>query len=185
MSSPTYCARMPSPIGPLLLVGTGDALTGVGLPSGRDGLQPDPAWIETLTPFKEAVRQLEAYFAGALRQFDLPLAPEGTPFQLRVWRALRDIPYGETTSYGEVARRIGKPAAVRAVGAANGRNPLAIVIPCHRVIGSNGRLVGYGGGLPMKAALLELERRGARPAGNPRQALLFPAADPGGRDVRP
>jgi methylated-DNA-[protein]-cysteine S-methyltransferase len=176
---------MPSPIGPLLLVGTGNALTAVGLPSGRDRLEPGPGWIEAAAPFAEAVRQLEAYFAGTLRQFDLPLAPEGTPFQQRVWRALLDIPYGETESYGALARRIGRPAAVRAVGAANGQNPLAIVIPCHRVIGSNGRLVGYGGGLAMKAALLDLERRVTRPDGDPRQALLFPPVDPGGRDVRP
>lgn len=185
MSSATCYARMPSPLGSLLLVGTGGALTAVGLPSGRDGLEPDPAWIEAAAPFAEAVRQLDAYFAGTLRRFALPLAPEGTPFQQRVWRALVEIPYGETVSYAELARRIGRPAAVRAVGAANGQNPLAIVIPCHRVIGSDGRLVGYGGGLAMKAALLDLERRVSRPGGEPRQAPLFPAADPGGRDVRP
>ena len=203
MSSAACYTRMPTPIGPLLLVGTRDALTAVGLPSGPDGLEPGPGWIETSAPFAEAVRQLEAYFAGTLRQFDLPLAPEGTPFQQRVWRALLDIPYGETVSYAEVARRIGRPAAVRAVGAANGQNPVAIVVPCHRVIGSDGRLVGYGGGLAMKAALLEHERRAVsggpdrwanhaadrpgrhRPrAHDPRQVLLFPTGHPGGRDVR-
>jgi methylated-DNA-[protein]-cysteine S-methyltransferase len=93
-----------------------------------------------------------------LRTFDFPLAPQGTPFQQQVWRALCDIPYGETTSYGELARRIGNPNAVRAVGLANGSNPIAIIIPCHRVIGSNGSLTGYGGGLPIKKALLALER---------------------------
>jgi methylated-DNA-[protein]-cysteine S-methyltransferase len=168
--------RAPSPLGPLMLVGTTDALSAIWLPSGRDRLDPEPEWVESATPFKEAVRQLDAYFAGALRQFDLPLAPAGTAFQRQVWRALCDIPYGETVSYGELARRIERPAAVRAVGAANGQNPISIVIPCHRVIGSDGRLVGYGGGLPAKSALLTLERRvagtPARP-GRPRQGALF------------
>lgn len=174
--SPFRYARMPSPLGPLLLVGTGDALTAIGLPSGRDGFEPDPSWTESTAPFAEARCQLEAYFAGELRQFDLRLEPAGTPFQQRVWGALREIPYGETVSYSELARRIGRPSAVRAVGAANARNPLAIVIPCHRVIGSDGRLVGYGGGLPAKSALLALERRvvgaPARLVG-PRQGALF------------
>jgi methylated-DNA-[protein]-cysteine S-methyltransferase len=168
--------RAPSPLGPLLLVGTGDALTSIWLPSGRDRIEPDPDWIESAQPFVEAVRQLDAYFAGRLRQFDLPLAPKGTAFQQRVWEALLDIPYGETVSYGELARRMGRPSAVRAVGAANGQNPLSIVIPCHRVIGSDGRLVGYGGGLPAKSALLALEQRvagaPARPV-RPRQGALF------------
>ena len=107
---------------------------------------------------KETIRQLRAYFSGKLEQFDLPLAPEGTPFQLEVWRRLCEIPYGETISYGELARRIGNPNASRAVGLANGSNPIAIIIPCHRVIGSNGKLTGYGGGLPIKEKLLALER---------------------------
>jgi len=106
---------------------------------------------------RESLRQLTAYFAGRMTEFDLPLAMQGTEFQRRVWSALREIPYGETCSYGELARAIGKPAAVRAVGAANGRNPIAIVVPCHRVIGASGKLVGYGGGLPMKQMLLGLE----------------------------
>jgi len=185
MSLATCYVRFHSPIGPLLLVGAGNALSAVGLPSGRDTFEPRADWVETAAPFAETIRQLDAYFAGALRRFDLPLAPEGTPFQQRVWRALVDIPYGETVSYAELARRIGRPAAVRAVGAANGQNPLAIVIPCHRVIGSDGRLVGYGGGLAVKAALLELERGVSRPSGGPRQPPLFSAVDPGGRDVRP
>ena len=111
---------------------------------------------------REAIRQLAAYFAGELEIFDLPLAPEGTPFQLAVWRRLNDIPYGETISYGELARRLGNPKASRAVGLANGANPIPIVIPCHRVIGSNGKLTGYGGGLPIKEKLLALERRQLR-----------------------
>ena len=176
MSKVTDYTRCPSHLGPLLLVGSGDALTAIWLPSGRDRLEPDPGWIEAAEPFAEAVRQLDAYFAGTLRQFDLPLAPEGTSFQQRVWRALLDIPYGQTVSYAELARRIGQPSAVRAVGAANGQNPLSIVVPCHRVIGSDGRLVGYGGGLPAKSALLALERRVVvEPArrGSPRQGALF------------
>jgi methylated-DNA-[protein]-cysteine S-methyltransferase len=175
MSPDLFYTRAPSPLGPLLLVGTADALTFIWLPSGRDRLDPEPDWVESVRPFKEAVRQLDAYFAGRLRQFDLPLAPDGTTFQRRVWRALCDIPYGETVSYGELARRIERPTAVRAVGAANGQNPISIVIPCHRVIGSDGRLVGYGGGLPAKSMLLDLERRGAGAArpGRPRQTTLF------------
>jgi len=176
MSPVTYYTRVPSPLGPLLLAGRTEALTGIWLPSGRDRVDPEPHWIESAKTFAEAARQLGAYFAGALRRFDLPLAPEGTPFQRRVWRALVDIPYGETISYAELARWIERPSAVRAVGAANGQNPLSIVIPCHRVVGSDGRLVGYGGGLPAKSALLALERRGvgapARPV-RPRQEALF------------
>jgi methylated-DNA-[protein]-cysteine S-methyltransferase len=115
-------------------------------------------WKESRTPFQEAIRQLKAYFTGRLHVFDLPLKLEGTPFQLKVWKALQRIPYGETLSYGELARRIGRPGAHRAVGAANGRNPLSIVIPCHRVIGASGKLTGYGGGLEAKERLLALER---------------------------
>jgi methylated-DNA-[protein]-cysteine S-methyltransferase len=175
MSSVFY-TQAQSPLGPLLLVGTGEALTGIWLPSGRDRRDPEPGWIESPRAFREAVRQLDAYFAGKLRQFDLPLAPGGTPFQQRVWQALLGIPYGETVSYGQLARSIDRPSAFRAVGAANRQNPQAIVIKCHRVIGSNGQLVGYGGGLPVKSALLELERRVAGKPGRPerpRQGALF------------
>jgi methylated-DNA-[protein]-cysteine S-methyltransferase len=121
---------------------------------------PAPEWRrdDRARALRSAVRELEAYFAGELRQFSIPLAPVGTPFQLDVWNALRAIPYGETRSYGQLAERIGRPSAVRAVGAANGANPLPIVVPCHRVIGSNGSLTGFGGGLPLKQALLALER---------------------------
>lgn len=119
---------------------------------------PPPCPVDDDHPLvRECLRQLKAYFAGQLFDFDLPLDMHGTEFQRQVWHALRDIPYGETTSYGTLARRIGRPAAVRAVGAANGQNPIAIVVPCHRVIGSSGKLVGYGGGLPMKQMLLHLE----------------------------
>jgi len=146
-----------SPVGRLLLAGDASALRVLAFAEGRRPMAPDPAWVESAEPFREVVRQLAAYFAGERRRFDLPLDPAGTPFQLSVWRALCAIPYGETISYGELARRIDAPRAVRAVGAANGQNPLAIVIPCHRVIGHDGRLTGYGGGLPVKRALLALE----------------------------
>ena len=125
---------------------------------GRDKEKIQPDWEPDRRMLKEPVRQVEAYFSGTLKDFDFPLAPQGTTFQTSVWKELLRIPYGETISYGELARRLGNPKAVRAVGLANGSNPIAIVIPCHRVIGSNGSLVGYGGGLPIKQALLALER---------------------------
>jgi methylated-DNA-[protein]-cysteine S-methyltransferase len=147
-----------SPIGSLLLAGDEQGLRYLMFAEGRRVAQPKPDWEPDGDRLKETARQLTAYFAGTLREFDVPLAPEGTPFQVQVWRALRGIPYGETMSYGALAQRIGNPKAVRAVGLANGSNPIAIIIPCHRVIGSNGSLTGYGGGLPIKKALLELER---------------------------
>ncbi len=151
-----------TPIGTLRLVGDERHLARVDLPNAA-ARAPDPAWREkqrTLpAALRDARRQLSEYFAGDRRVFDLPLAPDGTAFQRRVWQELRGIPYAETISYGELARRIGQPTASRAVGAANGRNPLAIVVPCHRVIGADGALTGYGGGLPVKEALLALERR--------------------------
>jgi len=120
--------------------------------------KPAAGWERHDAAFGDVATQLTAYFEGRRRTFELPLAPEGTPFQMRVWNALLEIPYGETISYGELAARIGDRSASRAVGLANGSNPLPIVIPCHRVIGSNGKLTGYGGGLPIKARLLALER---------------------------
>lgn len=147
-----------SPIGSLLLAGDDAGLRYLLFTGGRNGAQPKPDWEPDGGTLGETARQLTAYFAAKLRQFDVPLAPAGTPFQQQVWRALCDIPYGETTSYGELAERIDNPKAVRAVGLANGSNPIAIIIPCHRVIGSNGSLTGYGGGLPIKKTLLELER---------------------------
>ena len=116
----------------------------------------------TIKDFEAAIAELREYFAGERRTFTVPLAPAGTPFQLRVWRALLEIPYGETTSYGELAQRLGQPTASRAVGLANGSNPIPVIIPCHRVIGANGSLTGYGGGLPIKQRLLALERSGDR-----------------------
>jgi methylated-DNA-[protein]-cysteine S-methyltransferase len=150
---------MESPVGPLLLVADDAGLREILFVNGRHHAKPNPEWSEDEAPVKETMRQLRAYFAGKLERFDLPLAPQGTPFQLDVWRRLCEIPYGETISYGELARKIGNPNASRAVGLANGSNPIPIVIPCHRVIGSNGKLTGYGGGLPIKEKLLALERK--------------------------
>jgi len=156
MTSFTY---IDSPIGRLLLSCDGEALTGVYMdlpsrpPRGMDGWMEDP----NASPLPEAVRQLKEYFSGKRREFDLPLRLRGTAFQQRVWRSLTEIPYGETLSYGQLARRIGKPSASRAVGLANGRNPISILVPCHRVIGADGSLTGYGGGLERKRWLLAHE----------------------------
>ncbi|HEY3381172.1 MAG TPA: methylated-DNA--[protein]-cysteine S-methyltransferase [Vicinamibacterales bacterium] len=147
-----------SPVGRLLIAADDTGLRQVLFAEGRSLVQPQAGWREDASRLAEAIRQLEAYFAGSLREFTLPLAPEGTPFQQRVWRELLNIPYGDTISYGELARRIGNPNGSRAVGLANGSNPISIVIPCHRVIGSNGKLTGYGGGLKNKEWLLALER---------------------------
>jgi methylated-DNA-[protein]-cysteine S-methyltransferase len=159
-----------SPVGPLSLEIDGEALTRIRFLAGdwpRHGRRadpPDPAAEAKDGPraqkiLAETTRQLTAYFEGELFGFDLPLGPEGTPFQRAEWNALLDIPYGMTSSYSELAMRIGQPAAVRAVGAANGQNPLPIVIPCHRVIGRSGDLVGFGGGIAAKRFLLDLESR--------------------------
>lgn len=151
-----YCTT-DSPIGELLLVGDGDALHFLHMQHGRHPARVEHGWTPSEQPFASVRRQLEEYFDGRRRSFDVPLKPAGSPFELAVWAALQEIPYGETTSYGELARRIGRPDAARAVGAANGRNPIAVIVPCHRVIGANGSLTGYGGGLERKRLLLELE----------------------------
>ncbi len=153
-----YYHVIESPVGKLLLAGTDGALCQVHFHGGRDSIEPRAEWEENDAPFREVVHQLEAYFAGKLQSFDLPLHLAGTEFQKTVWRALQEIPYGETCSYGELARHIGKPQAMRAVGAANGHNPIPVIIPCHRVIGADGSLTGFGGGLPIKKQLLDLER---------------------------
>jgi methylated-DNA-[protein]-cysteine S-methyltransferase len=163
MAASVRCfTRMESPVGPLLLVADDGGLRRIEFVNGRKPVQPDQQWQDDAEQLGETVRQLRAYFAGDLDTFNLDLAPEGTPFQLAVWKQLCEIPFGETISYGELARRIGNPNASRAVGLANGSNPIPIVIPCHRVIGSNGKLTGYGGGLPIKEKLLALERRQLR-----------------------
>ncbi len=149
-------AHIASPVGDLLAVSDGTSITQVEF----DAEHERPVRGRKATGEFAVLRsQLDAYFAGELRDFDLPVAPAGAEFEQRVWRILRTIPYGTTTSYGAIARRLGAPNAARAVGTANGRNPIAIVIPCHRVIGSDGSLTGYGGGLARKRLLLELESR--------------------------
>ncbi len=159
----TYTA----PIGDILLVADDAGLRELHLPGSFDARDASPSTAGAGAVLDDAVAQLEAYFAGELTSFDLPLSPEGTAFQRRVWRALADIGYAKTESYGSVAARIGNPRASRAVGMANNKNPLAIVLPCHRVIGSDGRLVGYGGGLWMKEWLLEHEASVARTGAAP------------------
>jgi methylated-DNA-[protein]-cysteine S-methyltransferase len=154
-----YFTYYESPVGVLMLAGCKDhGLRYISFQCGKGARGPEPDWRQSAQPFREAIRQLTEYFTGARTTFDLKLHPKGTPFQRDVWKALLTIPYGETRSYADIARQIGRPAAVRAVGLANGRNPLPIVVPCHRVIGSSGKLVGYGGGLPIKEALLDRER---------------------------
>ena len=151
------CCEISTPVGRLRLAGDEKGLRRISFQNRFPLAAPAESPLRTEGPFREAIAQLEAYFAGALRRFDLPLAPEGTPFQREVWSALTAIPYGETVSYGELARRLCRPAASRAVGAANGQNPIPIVIPCHRVIGADGSLTGFGGGLAIKRRLLDLE----------------------------
>ena len=155
-SSPRY-TTVESPIGELLLLGDGGALRGLYMQEGRKPGTVSRGWARDPEAFAAVREQLGEYFAGDRRSFDLPLEPAGSPFQLQVWRALREIDYGETLSYGELARRIGRPNAPRAVGAANGANPLSVVIPCHRLVGADGTLTGYGGGIERKRLLLDLE----------------------------
>ena len=162
---PTRWTVVPCPIGELLLVGDGEVLQELWILSDPSQVPPRVAssLVHDPAAFAEVERQLQAYFGGELRTFDVAIAPRGTRFQRRVWQALVTIPYGSTITYGALATRIGRPDRARAVGAANGRNPIPIVIPCHRVIGTRGDLVGYGGGLERKAALLSLERSGRLP----------------------
>jgi methylated-DNA-[protein]-cysteine S-methyltransferase len=151
-------AMMESPVGRLTVAGEEDGIQFILFGTGNKAAKPERDWQESgCSVIDETIRQLQAYFERKRTQFDLPLREKGTPFQMEVWRELRKIPYGKVISYGELANRIGKPNASRAVGAANGANPIPIVIPCHRVIGANGKMTGYGGGLPVKEALLELE----------------------------
>jgi methylated-DNA-[protein]-cysteine S-methyltransferase len=155
----TYFTYLDSAIGELLLAGNGEALGLLGFPEGKMRLRHREDWTQDRSLFTAAIDQLQAYFAGELQDFDLPLAPEGTQFQRAVWDALIHIPYGETRSYGDIAQKVGSPKASRAVGAANGQNPIPIIIPCHRVIGKSGALVGFGGGLSTKVQLLDLEQK--------------------------
>ncbi|WP_053203897.1 methylated-DNA--[protein]-cysteine S-methyltransferase [Jiangella muralis] len=152
-----YWTTIDSPLGTLWITGDGAALTGLYME--RPAMLDQPGWIEDDAPFTPVREQLDAYFAGRREEFDLPLSPVGTPFQQQVWAALRAIPYGETRSYREIAEQLGRPTASRAVGAANGRNPISVIVPCHRVVGSSGVLTGYAWGLERKQALLDLETR--------------------------
>ncbi len=149
-----------TPVGRLLIAGTDAGLKHVSFSAAHFSspeVTPQDDWELNDRALREPAQQLKAYFAGKLKQFSLPLAADGTDFQKQVWKALGEVPFGRTASYGDIAKAVGSPAASRAVGLANGRNPIAIVVPCHRIIGSNGRLVGYGGGLPYKKTLLNLE----------------------------
>jgi methylated-DNA-[protein]-cysteine S-methyltransferase len=158
----THYRTIDSPIGLLTLAGEGSILTNLRMVDQT--YEPDRSdWVRDDTAFPDVVEQLEGYFSGELREFDLDLKMDGTPFQQKVWNALRTIPYGETRTYGDIARQIGSPTAFRAVGLANGHNPIAVIVPCHRVIGANGSLTGFGGGLERKSKLLELERAAAAP----------------------
>jgi len=150
-----------TPVGRLLIAGDENGLRHVSFAKSHFSAPvttPEEDWEAQEKPFKEVIKQLNAYFSGKLQDFDLPLAPEGTEFQQKVWQALRNVKFGTTASYGSIAAQIGNPAASRAVGMANGRNPISIIVPCHRIIGSSGKLVGYGGGLKYKETLLKLER---------------------------
>jgi methylated-DNA-[protein]-cysteine S-methyltransferase len=158
----TYTTTVGSPLGPLVLCGDGTSLAALRLPDHPGGPVVPADAVADDAPFAEVAAQLEAYFAGERTAFDLPLAPAGTAFQRAVWSALAEIPYGTTTTYGALAARLGRPRAVRAVGLANGRNPLPIVLPCHRVVGADGTLTGYAGGLAAKGLLLDLESAAAR-----------------------
>ena len=153
----TYYCEIGTPIGALLLVGGESTLAAIHFQSGTSPTTVPPDWTVNAQPFVILVRQLNEYFAGRRRHFDVSLEPTGTPFQRAVWQELSRIPYGATASYGEIAHRIGHPLATRAVGRANGANPWPIVVPCHRVIGANHSLVGFGGGLDIKRRLLLLE----------------------------
>ncbi len=159
IKGPKRFTTIQSPAGPLMLAGDEHGLHLVYFLNGVRSKIPNRDWTEDSQPFKEVIVQLNAYFKGKLRDFDLPLVLNGTEFQLAVWRRLQKIPYGETTSYGAIAKELGSPEAARAVGLANGANPIPIIVPCHRVIGSDGDLTGFGGGLPLKKKLLALESR--------------------------
>lgn len=159
MSAQTRFTIMHGPLGRILLVGSLTGLHQINFLDGNQPLRLDPAWQQDEAFFSEPIAQLDAYFNGGRIDFDMHLALDGTPFQRRVWRAVQDIPYGSTRTYAELACQLGRPKAARAVGVANGSNPLPILIPCHRVIGSNGSLTGYAGGLKLKQWLLRHERQ--------------------------
>jgi len=158
-----YYCYFESPLGKLLLAGN-KLLESLHFPLGKTRVEPGKDWICSKEKFRDALFQLEAYFKGELTRFNLELNVSGTDFQKKVWQELVKIPYGETISYAELAKRIGNPKASRAVGMANGKNPISIIVPCHRVIGKNGSLTGFGGGLEVKKKLLEFEKRNKKKA---------------------
>ena len=164
MNSIVHFGFVDTPLGRLRLTAVREGLTGIGFDGDRYARPLDPAWVHDpeYPAVRKAASQLSAYFALERRVFDLPLAPAGTPFQHAVWRAIATVPAGATISYAQLAQRAGHARSARAVGAATGRNPLAIVVPCHRIIGADGSLTGYASGLERKRALLELEQKGAR-----------------------
>ncbi|MGE0126979.1 MAG: methylated-DNA--[protein]-cysteine S-methyltransferase [Blastocatellales bacterium] len=159
MNQTTLFTKLDSPVGELLLTSNGEAITGLFMEEHKGEAKPINDWRRDDGMFREAAKQLRAYFGGELIEFDLPLAAAGTEFQRSVWAELLKIPYGSTINYGELARRLGNHNASRAVGSANGQNPISIIIPCHRVIGSDGNLTGYGGGIERKKFLLDLEAK--------------------------
>ena len=169
----THYTHIDSPLGHILLVSNGTSLTGLYFVGQKYAAEPADDWFRShsVQPFREAERQLAEYFAGQRRDFDLPLSPEGTPFQNSVWRAIAVIPWGSTVSYSALARSLGAPRSVRAAAAATGRNPISIVVPCHRVVGSDGSLTGYAGGLDRKRRLLALETLPGGFVGNSRRAM--------------
>jgi methylated-DNA-[protein]-cysteine S-methyltransferase len=160
MTTTTYYSFLDSPLGPLLVYGDGEFVTGLFLSKPDDTWSIDASWQKSEAPFSTVREQLAEYFAGTRQEFDISIKLDGTPFQRRVWRELTRIPFGATISYAQLARRIGKPSASRAVGHANSRNPISILVPCHRVIGADGKLTGYAGGIANKEWLLTWERRG-------------------------
>ena len=168
----TWITTFDSPVGPLLLMSDGTSLTGLHTDNDKHRPAVLRDWIHdgSVAPFAQTIAQLQAYFDGALRVFELPLAPQGTEFQMQVWRELCNIRFGETISYAELARRIGRPTASRAVGHSNARNPISIIVPCHRVIGADNSLTGYAGGLDRKRALLAHEAISAGKRGEGRGA---------------
>ena len=180
MMNIVYFDRVPSPLGDMVLASGGDALTGAWFDGQRHQPPIGPAWLRRsdLPILRRAAAELNEYFAGERIAFDLALAPLGTPFQRDVWRVIASVPCGETIAYGELAARAGRPKATRAAGAATGRNPLSIIVPCHRIVGADGALTGYAGGLARKRALLALERAAAAAAAAPgvaTAAALMPA----------
>lgn len=169
----TYFSILESPIGALLVTSNGTAITRVYMQNHKHAEPQQPDWQRDDAQFTQTQAQFAAYFAGELASFDLPLAPAGTDFQQQVWQALRSIPFGQTSSYGELAASLGKPKASRAVGMANGRNPISIIVPCHRVIGADGSLTGYGGGIERKRWLLGHEGALGAETGYNTQKCLF------------